>query len=160
MAERPVRRQTLEVGAGCLNWARPDLCGERGVTRVPTAIRHTRFPKPVEGTCCQRKGRHHLAKIDCVGRYPDGIRPGFPTDISQRAPAIRLKALERQYPSEARNQYGCSGWNTAAIDGTAMTVKNRHLAQGARFALLTPSNDSYRLEELTMMTPGRRFLPT
>jgi hypothetical protein len=38
MAERAVRRQTPEVGAGCLNWARPDLCGGRGVTRVPTAI--------------------------------------------------------------------------------------------------------------------------
>ena len=25
------------VGAGCLNWARPDLCRGRGVTRVPTA---------------------------------------------------------------------------------------------------------------------------
>ena len=38
MAERAVRRQTPEVGAGCLNWACPDLCGGRGVTRVPTAI--------------------------------------------------------------------------------------------------------------------------
>jgi hypothetical protein len=37
MAERAVRRQTPEVGAGCLNWACPDLCGG-GVTRVPTAI--------------------------------------------------------------------------------------------------------------------------
>lgn len=27
-----------EVGAGCLNWARPDLCGGRVVTCVPTAI--------------------------------------------------------------------------------------------------------------------------
>jgi hypothetical protein len=25
------------VGAGCLNWARPDLCGGTGVTRFPTA---------------------------------------------------------------------------------------------------------------------------
>jgi hypothetical protein len=31
-------RQAPEVGAGCLNWARPDLCGGRGVTHVPTAI--------------------------------------------------------------------------------------------------------------------------
>ncbi len=38
MAERAFRRQTPEVGAGCLNWARPDLCGGRGATRVPTAI--------------------------------------------------------------------------------------------------------------------------
>src|SRR5271154_5149360 len=31
------RRQTPEVGAVCLNWARTDLCGGREVTRVPTA---------------------------------------------------------------------------------------------------------------------------
>src|SRR3984957_9336386 len=28
---------TPEVGAVCPNWARTDLCGGRGVTRVPTA---------------------------------------------------------------------------------------------------------------------------
>jgi hypothetical protein len=32
------RRQSPEVGAVCLNWARTDLCGGREVTRVPTAI--------------------------------------------------------------------------------------------------------------------------
>ena len=42
LAERAFRRQTPEVGAGCLNWARPDLCGGRGVTRVPTAILRAR----------------------------------------------------------------------------------------------------------------------
>jgi len=30
-------RQILSVGAGCLNWARPDLCGGRPVMAVPTA---------------------------------------------------------------------------------------------------------------------------
>ena len=30
-------RQILPVGAGCLNWARPDLCGGRPVMAVPTA---------------------------------------------------------------------------------------------------------------------------
>jgi hypothetical protein len=33
------RRQILSIGAGCLNWARPDLCGGTGVTRFPTAIK-------------------------------------------------------------------------------------------------------------------------
>ena len=33
------RRQSPEVGAVCLNWARTDLCGGRAVMRVPTAIR-------------------------------------------------------------------------------------------------------------------------
>ena len=32
-------RQILSVGAGCLNWARPDLCGGRSVMAVPTANR-------------------------------------------------------------------------------------------------------------------------
>src|SRR5665811_111589 len=31
------RRYTPEAGAVCSNWARTDLCGGRGVTRVPTA---------------------------------------------------------------------------------------------------------------------------
>src|SRR6266852_7602544 len=30
-------RYTPEVGAVCPNWARTELCGEREVTRVPTA---------------------------------------------------------------------------------------------------------------------------
>src|SRR5664279_227850 len=38
LAGTTLRRQTPKVGAGCLNRARPDLCGGRGVTRVPTAI--------------------------------------------------------------------------------------------------------------------------
>src|SRR5665811_2405303 len=42
-------RQTPEVGAVCLNWARTDLCGGREVTRVPTAI--IAFG-PRCGACC------------------------------------------------------------------------------------------------------------
>src|SRR5215207_3845280 len=38
LATRAALRQAPEVGAGCLNRARPDLCGGRGETRVPTAI--------------------------------------------------------------------------------------------------------------------------
>ncbi len=38
LAERPLRRQTSKVGAGCLSRARPVLCGGRAVMRVPTAI--------------------------------------------------------------------------------------------------------------------------
>ena len=33
------RRHSPKVGAGCLNWARPDLCGGRPVMDVPTAKR-------------------------------------------------------------------------------------------------------------------------
>jgi hypothetical protein len=38
MAERALSRHAPKVGAECLNWARSDLCGGRGVIPVPTAI--------------------------------------------------------------------------------------------------------------------------
>jgi len=38
MAGATLSRQTPTVGAGCLNWARPDLCGGRPERDVPTAI--------------------------------------------------------------------------------------------------------------------------
>ena len=38
MAERALCRHAPKVGAECLNWARSDLCGGRGVIPVPTAI--------------------------------------------------------------------------------------------------------------------------
>src|SRR5918994_4343544 len=38
LAQRAGRRHAPEVGAGCPNWARPDLCGGHEATRVPTAI--------------------------------------------------------------------------------------------------------------------------
>lgn len=38
VARLSLPRQSPEIGAGCLNWARPDLCGGRPVTAVPTAI--------------------------------------------------------------------------------------------------------------------------
>jgi len=37
VARESLRRQTPKVGAVCPNWARTDLCGGRGTTRVPTA---------------------------------------------------------------------------------------------------------------------------
>jgi hypothetical protein len=38
MAGATFHRQVPTVGAGCLNWARPDLCGGRLERDVPTAI--------------------------------------------------------------------------------------------------------------------------
>ena len=38
MAGTTVLRQTLKLGAGCGNSARPDLPGGQGVTLVPTGI--------------------------------------------------------------------------------------------------------------------------
>ena len=41
-----VYRQVLSVGAGCLNWACPDLCGGRSVMAVPTATPRSRLTRP------------------------------------------------------------------------------------------------------------------
>ncbi len=38
LAQPAVRRHTPKAGARCVRSARRDLCGGRGVTRVPTAI--------------------------------------------------------------------------------------------------------------------------
>src|SRR5271157_153880 len=38
LGRKTLRRQTPDVGAGCLNWARPVLCGGRSAMSVPTAI--------------------------------------------------------------------------------------------------------------------------
>jgi hypothetical protein len=38
LARPALRRQTPEVGAGCSNWARPDLCGGCSAMSIPTAI--------------------------------------------------------------------------------------------------------------------------
>jgi RNA-directed DNA polymerase len=45
MAKPTVRRHSPEVGAGCLNWASPDLCGGRPAMVVPTANKRSR-PAP------------------------------------------------------------------------------------------------------------------
>jgi hypothetical protein len=39
LAQCTLRRQKPKVGAGCPNWARPDLCGGRSAMSVPTAIK-------------------------------------------------------------------------------------------------------------------------
>src|SRR3954453_22472708 len=39
LAGTTICRQAPKVGAGCLNWARPDLCGRPSVMPVPTALR-------------------------------------------------------------------------------------------------------------------------
>jgi hypothetical protein len=44
LARSALRRQTPKVGAGCSNWACPDLCGGCPVMRIPTAILHSRLP--------------------------------------------------------------------------------------------------------------------
>ena len=63
LARCAFRRQTPEVGAGCLNWARPDLCGGRGVTRVPTAIMPLR-KDPGSLTCsCKRRLKPRSLKL-------------------------------------------------------------------------------------------------
>src|ERR1700731_4609000 len=49
LAEHPLCRQTPEVGAGCGKPARPDLCGGRPATDVPTANAAESELAPVSG---------------------------------------------------------------------------------------------------------------
>src|SRR5215467_9586987 len=46
LAQRAFCRQILKVRTVCLNWARTDLCGGRGVIPVSTAIRAAGFLPP------------------------------------------------------------------------------------------------------------------
>jgi hypothetical protein len=68
MAEHSLRRHTPEVGAGCLNWARPDLCGGRGVTCVPTAIY-------AFDLWAERWRRHEATGDMIIVRYADDSAP-------------------------------------------------------------------------------------
>src|SRR5262249_26097457 len=45
-----------KVGAVCLNWARPELCGGRRVTCVPTAIQASRSAEFVKVCGCRPWG--------------------------------------------------------------------------------------------------------
>ena len=49
-----------EAGAGCVKWACPDLCGGRGVMRVPTAIILLMDQCPAEGALRHNKMHCHL----------------------------------------------------------------------------------------------------
>jgi len=66
MAERAFRRQTPEVGAGCLNWARPDLCGGCvRKTRKRHAVRKMGVDPP-EPPCRRRL----QTAMSCFGQKP------------------------------------------------------------------------------------------
>src|SRR5215469_18591318 len=45
---RQARRQTPKVGAGCSNWARPDLRGGCAVMCIPTAIASSHLTRPLK----------------------------------------------------------------------------------------------------------------
>jgi hypothetical protein len=51
MAGATFSRQTLSIGAGCLNWASPDLCGGRLERDVPTAIDIRCAPRSRSSSC-------------------------------------------------------------------------------------------------------------
>src|ERR1700720_3489671 len=83
LAEPEHRRQRLKVGAVCGKAARPDLCGGREVTRVPTATKapaklarsagaspaQVRPSKPPGSECCVRRRRRRTRSVHsgCVG---------------------------------------------------------------------------------------------
>ena len=53
LASNTFRRQTSKVGAGCLNWARPVLCGGRSVMSVPTAMVYVTVQFSIPPRSCQ-----------------------------------------------------------------------------------------------------------
>src|SRR5208337_2812921 len=72
LAERSFRRQSPEVGAGCGNSARPDLCGGRSETGVPTA--NTRgFQPENRGVLRDRQ----MAGIDPEQTFARAWKPEF-----------------------------------------------------------------------------------
>ena len=71
VASNTIRRQTSKVGAGCLNRARPALCGGRSVMSVPTAIDRL----------------YRLANLCCASpmtRIARVVVPGLPHHVTQR----------------------------------------------------------------------------
>src|SRR6266566_5934961 len=83
LAEPEHRRQRLKVGAVCGKAARPDLCGGREVSRVPTATKapaklarsagvspaQVRPSKPPGSECCVRRRQRRTRSVHsgCVG---------------------------------------------------------------------------------------------
>src|SRR5215471_8542487 len=61
LAQRAFCRQILKVRTVCLNWARTDLCGGRGVIPVSTAIRAAGF-LPVRLSTRLREGTGAVAR--------------------------------------------------------------------------------------------------
>ena len=95
VAKHALRRQTPEVGAGCPNWARPDLCGGRSVMGVPTAILVRCWlaaqidPNEAthRGAVIQRIFHRRVRQVE-----PDlqKINPQHPVNANRRAAAIPL----------------------------------------------------------------------
>jgi len=70
MAERALCRHAPKVGAECLNWARSDLCGGRGVIPVPTAI----LRQAMASRQIKSRHRYRLGIMD----YRSAATPGIP----------------------------------------------------------------------------------
>ena len=84
-ARAALRRHTPEVGAGCSNRARPDLCGGRPAMDVPTANLDPLLPfkiDPVNGREAPESG-HRLNPSNAPG-------PTVPGASSERARSTRL----------------------------------------------------------------------
>src|SRR5215472_4661971 len=64
---RQARRQTPKVGAGCSNWARPDLRGGCAVMCIPTAILRT---SPFRGEGRKVSNRRILVIAGCSREGP------------------------------------------------------------------------------------------
>src|ERR1700731_1226320 len=83
LAEPEHRRQRLKVGAVCGKAARPDLCGGREVTRVPTAT----------AVCCNALGRYWHQATD-LPRVTNSVAIGGTADTPRTRRARRSDAFD------------------------------------------------------------------
>src|ERR1700740_644684 len=97
-------RQTLLVGAGCLNWARPDLCGGRSVMAVPTAN---------NAELCSHVGQGSKSAPEKTGLRPCRARgePGHPSLPGMVAFGEGIVEAEGGLPCQLSPASHCQGCN-------------------------------------------------
>ncbi len=93
-AKRSPCRQTPEVGAGCGKPARPDLCGGRPETDVPTANGDSPFPIRVAVDASHGRGPSHIGgkdrgKATGLGHSVSPIARRRPDRNSSRSSGLR-----------------------------------------------------------------------
>src|SRR5215467_12588228 len=109
LAQRAFCRQILKVRTVCLNWARTDLCGGRGVIPVSTAIRAAVFPCPTARTLAPSStDRSRLAALAATARLGLNADRATTAHCFDRGSLVSLRgnnrplSLPRQLEAETR----------------------------------------------------------
>ena len=103
LARSALRRQTPKVGAGCSNWARPDLCGGCPVMGIPTAILgRLRSSEPGIRRQIFARPRAIAARRCTPCRYPGCRKPSIPAGRATQEPASRHHTSASARPDRVR----------------------------------------------------------